>query len=120
MTWTSLNALAMQAQGILEKVPGAADLYAERVTGGEYLDIKVDREAAARYGLKVGDVQEIIESAIGGMDVTKTVEGRERFPVVVRYARDFRDNLDVLERVQVPVNQGLTHIPLAELASISR
>lgn len=114
-----LNSLAMQAQGILEKVPGAADLYAERVTGGEYLDIKVDREAAARYGLKVGDVQEIIESAIGGMDVTKTVEGRERFPVVVRYARDFRDNLDALERVQVPVNQGQAYIPLAELASIS-
>ncbi len=91
-----LNSLALQAQGILEKVPGAVDLYAERVTGGEYLDIKVDREAAARYGLKVWDAQEIIESAIGGMDVTKTVEGRERFPVVVRYARDFRDNLDVL------------------------
>ena len=114
-----LNSLALQAQGILEKVPGAADLYAERVTGGEYLDIKVDREAAARYGLKVGDVQEIIESAIGGMDVTKTVEGRERFPVVVRYARDFRDNLDALERVQVPVNMGETHIPLTELASIT-
>ncbi len=114
----TLNALALQAQGILEKVPGAADLYAERVTGGEYLDIKVDREAAARYGLKAGDVQEIIESAIGGMDVTRTVEGRERFPVVVRYARDFRDNLDALQRVQVPVNEGKTHIPLAELASI--
>jgi Cu(I)/Ag(I) efflux system membrane protein CusA/SilA len=113
-----LNSLAQQAQGILEKVPGAADLYAERVTGGEYLDIKVDREAAARYGLKVGDVQQIIQSAIGGTEVTKTVEGRERFPVAVRYARDFRDNLDVLGRVQVPVDMGKTHIPLAQLASI--
>ncbi|MGC2425147.1 MAG: CusA/CzcA family heavy metal efflux RND transporter, partial [Nitrospirota bacterium] len=114
----TLNALAQQVQETLEKVPGATDMYAERVTGGQYLDIKVDREAAARYGLKVEDVQEIIEGAVGGMDVTRTVEGRERFPVVVRYARDFRDNLDVLERVQVPVNQGQTHIPLAELASI--
>ena len=78
-------------------MPGAADVVAERVTGGEYLDINMDREAAARYGLKVGDIQEIIETAIGGMDVTKTVEGRDRFPVLVRYVRDFRDNLAVLD-----------------------
>ncbi len=116
----TLNALAQQAQGILEKIPGAADLYAERVTGGEYLDIDVNREAAARYGLNVGDVQKIIESAIGGMRLTTTVEGRERFPVVVRYARDFRDNMEALRRIQVPVKDGQTtaYIPLAQVADI--
>jgi copper/silver efflux system protein len=115
-----LNSLAQRAQGILQKVPGAVDLYAERVTDGEYLDINVDREAAARYGLKVGDVQQIIEGAIGGMRHTTTVEGRERFPVVVRYARDFRDNLDSMRRIQVPVKTGqeLAYIPLAQLADI--
>ncbi len=116
----TLNMLAQQAQGILEKIPGAADLYAERVTGGEYLDISVNREAAARYGLNVSDVQQIIESAIGGMRLTTTVEGRERFPVVVRYARDFRDNVDALRRVQVPVRDGQStaYIPLAQVADI--
>ncbi len=113
-----LSGLAQQAEGILRTVPGAVDLYAERVVGGKYLDIKVNREAAARYGLKVGDVQEIIESAIGGMDLTTTVEGRERFPVRVRYARDFRSDLETLRRVQVPVGTTL-HVPLAELADIA-
>ncbi len=116
----TLDMLAQQAQGILEKIPGAADLYAERVTGGEYLDIDVNREAAARYGLNVSDVQRIIESAIGGMRLTTTVEGRERFPVVVRYARDFRDNIEALRRIQVPVKDGrdIAYIPLAQVASI--
>ncbi len=116
----TLDMLAQQAQGILDKIPGAADLYAERVTGGEYLDIDVNREAAARYGLDVGDVQRIIESAIGGMRLTTTVEGRERFPVVVRYARDFRNNIDALRRIQVPVKDGqnTAYIPLAQVADI--
>jgi Cu(I)/Ag(I) efflux system membrane protein CusA/SilA len=112
-----LSELGQQAERIIRTVPGAVDLYAERVVGGKYLDIKVDRVEAARYGLKVADVQEIIEGAIGGMELTTTVEGRERFPVGARYARDFRSDLDTLGRVQVPVGT-MEHIPLAQLADI--
>ena len=114
----TLNQLGQQAQEILRTVPGAVDLYAERVVGGKYLDIKVNREAAARYGLKVGDVQGVVETAIGGMAVTRTVEGRERFPVSVRYARDYREDIDSLKRVLVPVGMS-QQIPLAQLADIS-
>ncbi len=114
----TLNHLAQQSEAILRKVPGATDVFAERVTGGKYLDIKVDRESAARYGLKVADVEDVIESSIGGMSLTNTVEGRERFPVAVRYARDFRSNLDELKRVQVSVGNML-HVPLDQLATIS-
>jgi len=113
-----LDMLAQQAEGLLKTVPGAADVFAERVVGGKFLDIKVDREAAARYGLDVEDVQDVIETAIGGMKLTTTVEGRERFPVDVRYARDFRMDIEALKRVQVP-SGNMTHIPLAQLAEIS-
>lgn len=114
----TLNHLAQQSEAILRKVPGSTDVFAERVTGGKFLDIKVDREAAARYGIKVADVEDVIETSIGGMDLTNTIEGRQRFPVRVRYARDFRSNLEELNRVQVPVGNRM-HVPLAQLASIS-
>ncbi|MGA2192771.1 MAG: CusA/CzcA family heavy metal efflux RND transporter, partial [Nitrospirota bacterium] len=114
----TLNNLAQQTERILRTVPGATDLYAERVVGGKYLDIRVNREEAARYGLKVSDVEDIVESAIGGINLTTTVEGRERFPVRVRYARDFRDDLEALGRVQVPVGSML-HVPLRQVADIS-
>jgi copper/silver efflux system protein len=113
----TLNKLAQDAERILRKIPGAVDLYAERVVGGKFLDIEVDREAAARYGLRVADVQDIIETAIGGTALTTTVEGRERFPVRIRYARDFRDDIETLKRVRVPVGTKL-HVPLAQLATI--
>lgn len=112
-----LNGLAQQAEGILRKVPGATDVFAERVTGGQYLDIKVDRQAAARYGLNVEDVENVVQGAIGGMNLTTTVEGRQRFPVSVRYARDFRSDMGEIKRVQVPVG-NTTHIPLEEVADI--
>lgn len=113
-----LGELAKQAEGILRTVPGAVDLYAERVVGAKYLDIQVDRVAAARYGLNVADVQDIIETAVGGMALTTTVEGRERFAVRVRYARDFRMDVDALKRVLVPVGTTL-HVPLGEIATIN-
>lgn len=113
----TLSHLAQQSEAILRKVPGSTDVFAERVTGGKFLDIKVDREAAARYGMKVEDVQRIIEGMVGGMNLTTTVEGRQRFPVRVRYARDFRDDIEALKRVQVPMG-NMTHIPLAQLADI--
>ena len=80
----------------MHDVPGAVDLYAERITGAPYLEIHVDRTAAARYGINVGDAQDVIESAIGGKNLTFTIEGRQRFPVRVRYARDFREDIEAL------------------------
>ncbi len=82
------------------------------------LDFEVNREAAARYGLRVGDINDIIESAIGGKTIATTVEGRERYPINVRYARDFREELDALKRVLVPTPTG-AQVPISLLADIS-
>src|SRR5207249_474302 len=101
----------------LHQVPGAADLYAERITGAPYLEIHIDRTAAARYGINVGDAQDVIESAIGGKNVTFTIEGRQRFPVRVRYARDFREDIEALANVLVAAPNG-TQIPLRDIARI--
>ncbi|MBI5696503.1 MAG: efflux RND transporter permease subunit [Nitrospirae bacterium] len=113
----TLSRLGQEAEGILRTVPGAVDLYAERVVGAKYMDITVNRAAAARYGLKVEDVQKVIETAVGGMRLTTTVEGRERFPVNVRYAKDFRTDAEALRRVLVPAGMG-RQVPLAQLADI--
>jgi Cu(I)/Ag(I) efflux system membrane protein CusA/SilA len=99
----TLERLAIEAEHILRTVPGAVDLYAERVTGGEFLDIDVKPEAVARYGINVGDVLNVVETAIGGENVSMTVEGRRRFPIRVRFSKDFRDNVDALKRLLVPV-----------------
>ncbi len=112
-----LKDLAVQAEGILKTVPGAADVVAERVTGGNYIDIDVDREAAARYGIQVGDVQEIIETALGGETVTKAVQGRERFPIRIRYMRDYRDNIPAIQRMLVSGMNG-AQIPLSLVTKI--
>jgi len=111
----------------LKSIPGTRSVYAERVTTGYFLDISVRREEAARYGLSVRDVQEVIESAIGGMNLTTTIEGRERYPVNVRYARELRGDIDQLKRVLVPVaamgspaqvSPLFSRVPLAQLADI--
>ncbi len=112
-----LGTLALQAEKILRTIPGAADLYAERVTGGHYVNITPDRAAIARYGLTVEDVNQVIEVAIGGMPVTTTVEGRSRFPVRVRYARDYRNSVDALRQVLVSTKSG-QQIPLGQVANI--
>ncbi|MFP5504117.1 MAG: efflux RND transporter permease subunit, partial [Candidatus Sericytochromatia bacterium] len=112
-----LEHLAIEAEALLATVPGAADVSAERAVGGTYLDLEIDREAIARYGLNVGDVQDVIESAIGGMTVSTTVEGRRRFPIRIRYARELRDNLPALERVLVP-GMGGAQVPLAQLVKL--
>jgi Cu(I)/Ag(I) efflux system membrane protein CusA/SilA len=101
---------------VLRKVPGAVDLYAERITGAPYLEIKVNRDAAARYGISVGDAEDVIEAAIGGKIMTTTIEGRQRFPVRVRYARDFRQDIDELKNVLVTGSTG-TQVPLQEIAT---
>ena len=92
--------------------------YSERVTGGNYLDFRIRREQIARYGLTVGDVQDVIMTAIGGMNVTQTVEGLERYPVNLRYNRELRDDIERLKRVMVSAPTG-AHIPLVQLADIS-
>src|SRR5437899_9655797 len=102
----------------LQQIPGTRSVYAERVAQGYFTDIRIDREAIARHGLTVGDVEDVIESAIGGQNVTRTIEGRERYPVNVRYARGFRQNLSDLERVLVKTPMG-AQVPLKELADIT-
>ncbi|MFA7000718.1 MAG: efflux RND transporter permease subunit [Candidatus Omnitrophota bacterium] len=102
---------------ILKNVPGTRSIYAERVAGGYFIDFDIKREELARYGLSVADVQSIIMAAIGGENVTTTVEGRERYPVNVRYSREFRDDIEKLRRVLVPTSSG-QQIPITQLADI--
>jgi Cu(I)/Ag(I) efflux system membrane protein CusA/SilA len=106
-----------EIERVLHEVPGAVDLYAERITGAPYVEIRIDRDAAARRGANVGDIQDVIETAIGGKNVTYTVEGRERYPVRVRYARDFRENVEDLRNVFVPGSGG-AQVPLGDVAQI--
>jgi Cu(I)/Ag(I) efflux system membrane protein CusA/SilA len=112
-----IQKLAVQIEKELADLPNTRSAFAERTVGGYFLDFTVNREAAARYGLKVGDVNDIIESAIGGKNITTTVEGRERYPVNTRYARDFREDLDALKRVLVPTPTG-AQVPISMLADI--
>jgi copper/silver efflux system protein len=101
-----LKDLAVQAEGILKTVPGAADVVAERVTGGNYIDIDIDREAAARYGVKVGDIQDVISTALGGEMLSTSVEGRNRFPIRLRYLRSYRDNIPAVQRILISGMNG--------------
>ncbi len=112
-----LEAKAAEIERVLREIPGAVDLYAERITGAPYLEIDIDRKAAARYGIHVGNIHDVIETAIGGKNLGMTIEGRERFPVRVRYARDFRENPEELGRVLVAGANGV-QIPLGQLAEI--
>ncbi|MFH0814292.1 MAG: CusA/CzcA family heavy metal efflux RND transporter [Pseudomonadota bacterium] len=119
----------------LRDVPGTRSVYAERVTTGYFLDFNIKRDEVARYGLSVEDVQEVIQSALGGMNITTTVEGRKRYPVNIRYPRELRDDLGKLQRVLLPVmmgnapsgggmslspatSSGLIQVPLGNLAEI--
>src|SRR2546421_2574707 len=112
-----IQKLAVQVEKELVGLPNTRSTFAERTVGGYFLDFTVNREAAARYGLKVGDVNDIVESAIGGKNITTTVEGRERYPVNARYARDFRQDIDALKRVLVPTPTG-AQVPISLLAEI--
>ena len=112
-----LQDLAVEIESVLKDVPGTLSVYAERVVGGNYLDFDIDRREIARYGLTIGDVQDVIQSAIGGMNVTTTVEGLERYPVNLRYSRELRDNIASLRRVLVPTPSG-AHVPLEQLVAL--
>jgi Cu(I)/Ag(I) efflux system membrane protein CusA/SilA len=113
-----IGRISKDIERALAVVPGTRSAFAERTTGGYYLNFNVKRDAIARYGLTVGDVQDVIESAIGGTSVSQTVEGRERYSINVRYVRDERSDLQSLKRVLVSVPDG-AQIPLAELSEIS-
>ena len=114
----TLSRIGAEIEAVVRTVPGTLSAISERVVGGNYLDIRIDRLKAARYGINVGDIQEIIQTAVGGMAITETVEGLERYTVNVRYDRDFRSDIDSLKRVLVP-GAGGRHIPLEQLAAIS-
>jgi copper/silver efflux system protein len=105
-------------EAILRKVPGTRSIFAERVAGGYYVDIVPRREAIARYGLTIDDVQNVVMTAIGGETISTTIEGRERYSINLRYPRDLRSNLDQLERVLVMSSKG-QQVPLKEVADIS-
>ncbi|MEQ8798140.1 MAG: CusA/CzcA family heavy metal efflux RND transporter [Salinisphaeraceae bacterium] len=107
---------ALQADS--RTAPHTRSAFAERTTGGYFLDFDIDRAAAARHGLNVGDVQDVIEAAIGGKVVSNTVEGRERYDILVRYNRDYRDDLEALERVFVPTSRG-AQIPITQVADLT-
>src|SRR5207237_3707956 len=102
--------IGVQIEKALSHFPGTRSACAERTTGGYFLDFTVNREAAARYGLTVGDVNDIIETAIGGKTIATTVERRERYPINVRYARGFRGELDALKRRPVHMPNGRNFI----------
>ena len=113
----SLERIAEQIEAIVRKVPGTASVFAERVMGGNYIEFNIDRDQIARYGLSVADVQDVLEVALGGMPLTTTVEGLERYTVNLRYDRDYRESLEALREIIVPTMQG-AQIPLGQLASI--
>jgi Cu(I)/Ag(I) efflux system membrane protein CusA/SilA len=111
-----LDSLGKQIENIMRTVPGTASAYSERVLGGNYIDFNINRKAAARYGITIADVQSVIQTAIGGMDVSNTVEGLERYPISIRYPRELRDNLENLKQILVPAPTG-AQIPLGQLAT---
>ncbi|GGF68654.1 cation transporter [Terasakiella brassicae] len=106
-----------EIEKVIKNVEGTASVYAERVTGGRYVTVDIDRAAASRYGLNIQDVQDVVKTAIGGMTVTRTVEGRERYPVNLRYPRDVRDSVDQVKTLPIVTPSG-AQIPLAEVANV--
>ena len=113
-----IQQVGIQIEKALTDLPDTRSVFAERTTGGYFLDFTVNRAAAARYGLTVGDVNDVIETAIGGNTISTTVEGRERYPISVRYARDYRGDLEALKRVLVPAPTG-AQVPIGELAELA-
>ena len=112
-----IQQVGKQLEKILQKVPGTVSVYSERVAGGRYVTIDINRKAAARFGLNIADVQEVVRTALGGMRVTQSVEGLERYPVNMRYPRGIRDSLEKIRNLPIVTPAG-AHIPLAEVADI--
>jgi Cu(I)/Ag(I) efflux system membrane protein CusA/SilA len=113
-----IEQVGTQVESVLTKVKGTRSVFAERTGGGYFIDFEWNRSELARYGLTIDEVQTVVQNAIGGDNVTTTIQGRERYPVNIRYMRDFRGDLSALSRVLVPAAGGQRHIPLAQLATI--
>ena len=126
-----LERIAGEIEGVIRRAPGTSSVFAERVMGGNYVEFDIDRDAIARYGLTVGEVQEVLEVALGGMPLTTTVEGLERYGVILRYERDYRENLEALREILVPVKgaaasgdmgstggSAMAQVPLSQLAKV--
>jgi len=113
----TIEHIGQQIEQTLAKLPGTRSAYAERINGGNYLDFEADKAALARYGLVLGDVQMVIETAIGGMDIAETVEGRERYSINVRYPRELRDSVEKIEHILVATPAG-AQVPLGQLGKL--
>ncbi len=113
----TLQKIGLEVEALMRKVPHTTSAFAERAMGGNYLDVNINRQEAARYGLSVEDIQNVIQTALGGMRLTTTVEGLERYPVSLRYSRELRDNLEDLRRVLIPTPSG-QQIPLGQVADL--
>jgi Cu(I)/Ag(I) efflux system membrane protein CusA/SilA len=113
-----IERLGLEIEQILKHVPGATDIVADRIVGKPYLEFEIDRDRIARYGVNIRDVQDVIEIAIGGMNIMESVEGRERYPIRVRYLREFREDTPELEKILVPTSSG-AQIPLAQVLTIT-
>jgi copper/silver efflux system protein len=113
----TIERVAVEIERVVAKIPGTRSAFADRSTGGFYVDVEIDRRQAARYGLRVQDINDVVQSAVGGKVVSETVEGRERYPITVRYAADYRDRPETLERVLVGTPTG-AQVPLGQVARI--
>ncbi len=113
----AIERIGLQIEQLLREVPGATDIVADRIVGKPYLQIVIDRSRIARYGVNVRDVQDVIETSLGGVNIMDSVEGRERYPIRIRLARDFREDAEAIERINVPSSSG-AQVPLAQLATI--
>jgi len=112
-----IQKIGKRIEEVLKEVPGTVSVYSERVAGGRYVTVDIDRKAAARFALNIADVQEVVRTAVGGMRVAQTVEGLERYPINLRYPRDVRDSLEKLRNLPIVTPAG-AHIPLAEVADV--
>jgi Cu(I)/Ag(I) efflux system membrane protein CusA/SilA len=112
-----LERIASEIEAVVRQVPGTSSAFAERVMGGNYIEFNINRDEIARYGLALGDVQEVLEVALGGKPLTTTVEGLERYTINLRYDRDFRENLEALREIVIPTPTG-AQIPLGQLAKL--
>jgi Cu(I)/Ag(I) efflux system membrane protein CusA/SilA len=127
-----LERIASEIEGVMRRVPGTSSVFAERVMGGNYVEFDIDRDAIARYGLKLGEVQEVLQVALGGMPLSTTVEGLERYGVILRYERDYRENLEALREILIPVKsvaaaggmgggksgEKMAQVPLSQLGKV--
>ncbi|MGH8683364.1 MAG: efflux RND transporter permease subunit [Burkholderiales bacterium] len=114
----TLDRVAQEIERVVKEVPGVTSALAERLVGGRYVDIKIDRQAAARYGMNITDVQSVVAAAIGGENIGETIEGLARYPINVRYPRELRDSLEKLRRLPIVTERG-AQVPLSALASVS-